>query len=243
MQLQLQNKIVIITGGSAGIGAAMVRAFGLEGARVHFCGRSAENIERTLQQVQPFSAQLTGTQLDVADQAAVANWLGQIGQFDILIPNVSALSADWEQVLRLDVTASIALCEAAIPYLRASACPAITYISSKAASLAAPHSAAYGAAKAAMAHYFKSLASRLAPQVRVNVLSPGDTFCEAGFWDKVRQKDEAAYQRTIARNPLGRLATPEEIANVAVFLSSPVASFVSGANWYVDGNSCQHVQF
>jgi NAD(P)-dependent dehydrogenase (short-subunit alcohol dehydrogenase family) len=89
----------------------------------------------------------------------------------------------------------------------------------------------------------KSLSWRLAPAVRVNVVSPGDTWVEGGFWTRVRDEDPDAYARALARNPLGRLATPEEIARVVAFVSSPAASFVTGANWVVDGGSGAHVQF
>ncbi|MFY8042111.1 MAG: SDR family oxidoreductase, partial [Rhodoferax sp.] len=84
--------------------------------------------------------------------------------------------------------------------------------------------------------------ARLLPAVRVNTVSPGDTLAENGLWDKVRIQDPDAYAKVVARNPLGRLATPEEIARVVVFLSSPAASFVAGANWYADGGSISHVQ-
>jgi NAD(P)-dependent dehydrogenase (short-subunit alcohol dehydrogenase family) len=109
--------------------------------------------------------------------------------------------------------------------------------------MAAPRSASYGAAKAAMAHYMKSLSARLLPAIRVNTVSPGDTLVDGGFWDRIRQQDTAAFERAVARNPLGRLATPQEIARVVVFLSSPAASFVAGSNWYVDGGSTQHVPY
>ncbi|UTH73494.1 SDR family oxidoreductase [Chromobacterium sp. IIBBL 290-4] len=188
------------------------------------------------------SAKVVGERLDVTDAQASADWLNRVGDFDFFIPNVSALSGAWEQSLAVDIRATVAVTELAIPHLQRSPCAAITYIGSKAGSLAAPNSAAYGASKAAMAHYMKSLAAQYAPRVRVNVVSPGDTLAEGGLWDKVREEDPDTYAKVLARNPLGRLAAPEEIARVVVFLSSPVASFVTGANWYVDGGSIAHVQ-
>ncbi len=93
-----------------------------------------------------------------------------------------------------------------------------------------------------MAHYMKSLSTRLLPKVRVNVVSPGDTLFPGGYWDRVRREDPPAFERALLRNRMRRLATPEEVAQVVAFISSPRASFVSGANWYVDGGSVAHVQ-
>lgn len=82
----------------------------------------------------------------------------------------------------------------------------------------------------------------IARGVRVNVVSPGDTFVEGGFWDRIRSAAPEAYAGAVAGNPLGRLASAEEIARVVAFISSPAASFVAGANWYVDGGATAHVQ-
>lgn len=78
--------------------------------------------------------------------------------------------------------------------------------------------------------------------MRVNVVSSGDTFAEGGFWDRIRSAAPEAYAGAVAGNPMGRLAKPDEIARVVAFISSPAASFVAGANWYVDGGATAHVQ-
>jgi NAD(P)-dependent dehydrogenase (short-subunit alcohol dehydrogenase family) len=185
---------------------------------------------------------VTARALDVTDSTAFASWLRSLDAFDIFIPNVSALSGNWQHAVETDIQATVNTTEAAIPFLARSPHAAITYIGSKASSLAAPQSAAYGAAKAAMAHYMKSLASRLLPAVRVNTVSPGDTLAERGLWEKVRLREPDAFAKVVERNPMGRLARPDEIARVVAFISSPAASFVAGANWYVDGGSINHVQ-
>lgn len=94
-----------------------------------------------------------------------------------------------------------------------------------------------------MVHYMKSLATRLLPTIRVNTVSPGDTLFDGGLWDRVSREEPEAFEKVIKRNPMRRLATAEEIARVVAFISSPTASFVAGANWYVDGGSVNHVQF
>lgn len=242
MDLQLAGLKAVVTGGSAGIGAAIVRVLAAEGCHVAFCARNPARIGAMLRSVEGLPGAVTASVLNVADRDRFAEWLATLGGFDIFVPNVSALSGQWEAVLATDIQATVAATEAVVPVLQRSRHAAITYIGSKAGSLAAPSGAAYGAAKAAMAHYMKSLATRLLPAVRVNTVSPGDTLFPGGLWDEVRLNDPAQFGKVLARNPMQRLATPEEVARVVAFVSSPAASFVAGANWYVDGGSVSHVQ-
>ncbi|MCX2864459.1 SDR family oxidoreductase [Paucibacter sp. PLA-PC-4] len=242
MDLQLKGLRAVVTGGSSGIGAAIVRALAGEGCDVVFCARDAGRIEVALRALRGLPGRVSARALDVTDTPALRDWLGSLGGFDIFVPNVSALSGDWEQAIRSDIRGTVEATEAAVPWLQGSPHGAITYIGSKAGSLAAPNSVAYGAAKAALAHYMKSLSARLLPLVRVNTVSPGDTLVSDGFWDRVRREEPDQFAKVVQRNPLQRLATPEEIARVVAFVSSPAASFVAGANWYVDGGSTAHVQ-
>lgn len=242
MDLQLKGLSAVVTGGSAGIGAAVVRLLAAEGCHVAFCARREAGVQAMVASAAGLPGRVAGTALDVNDRAAVAAWIGGLGGFDILVANVSALSPDWAPAIATDIEASVHLIDCALPGLQQSAHAAITYVSSKAASIAVPRAVGYGAAKAAMAHYMKSLSLRLLPQVRVNVVSPGDTFIEGGYWDKVRTEDPASFARILAGNPMGRYATADEVARVVAFVSSPAASFVAGANWHVDGGSTQQVQ-
>ncbi|TDP72658.1 SDR family NAD(P)-dependent oxidoreductase [Roseateles toxinivorans] len=242
MDLQLKGLRAIVTGGSAGIGAAVVRALAAEGCDVAFCARTPARIDAALSALQGLPGRVQAEAVDVTDTAQFQAWLARLGEFDIFVANVSALSGDWTAALATDIRATVDATEAALPYLQRSPRAALTYIGSKAGSLAAPNSAAYGAAKAAMAHYMKSLSARLLPGVRVNTVSPGDTLFDGGLWDRVRRDEPEAFQKVLQRNPMQRLATAEEIARVVAFVSSPAASFVAGANWYVDGGSVQHVQ-
>ena len=242
MNLNLQGLKVVVTGGSAGIGAAIVRTFAAEGCHVFFCARRAQGVREMVAAANGSAGKVQGIVLDVVDTPAFQTWLNDIGQIDIFVPAVSALSLDWDATLAIDIKATVALTESAIPHLSGSNHAAITYIGSKASSLAAPGSSPYGAAKAAMAHYMKSMSARLLPTIRVNTVSPGDTLSDGGLWDKVQREEPERYLAVVQRNPMRRLATPDEIARVVAFISSPAASFVSGANWYVDGGSTSHVQ-
>ena len=243
MDLQLTGLHAVVTGGSTGIGAAIVHALAAEGCRVSFCARRQVQIDKALGLVAHLPGTVQAHAISVTDNANFTKWLETLGSFDIFVPNVSALSVNWKDSLLTDIQATVDATEAAVPFLLKSPHGAITYIGSKAGSLAAPKSAAYGAAKAAMAHYMKSLALRLLPTVRVNVVSPGDTLFADGLWDRVRLNEPDVFETVVQRNPMNRLATPEEIARVVAFVSSPAAGFVAGANWYVDGGSTSHVQF
>lgn len=242
MDLKLQGKKVVVTGGSKGIGEAIVHTLIQEGAEVFFCARQSENVNQILNTYREISHQIHGTALDVTNKEAFAAWLQEIGHFDVFIPNVSALSGSWDDSLEIDLKSTIHCIEAVIPWLSQSQAPAITYIGSKASSFATPGFESYGAVKAAMTHYMKSLATGLvSKKIRVNVVSPGDTFVENGFWDNIRQHHPEVYDATIAANPMGRLCTPQEVASAVAFISSPQASFINGTNLIVDGCATNHI--
>jgi 3-oxoacyl-[acyl-carrier protein] reductase len=246
MDLGLRGKSAVVTGGSAGIGAAIVQTLAKEGCNVRFCARSGEKIRAQAAAIaarkNAEDGEVVGAIVDVCDKRAIVAWFDTIGEIDILVSTVSALSGDWEAAITTDLRGTVNVIEAALPRLTPGS--SITYIGSKASSFGTPSFEAYGSIKAAIAHYVKSTAAKLVPNgVRVNVVSPGDTFVEGGFWDGIRRNAPRVYEAALAENPMGRFARPEEIARAVAFIASPAASFVSGANWYVDGGSTRHVQF
>lgn len=243
MDLNLSGLTAVVTGGTGGIGGAIVRTFAQEGCNVAFCSRSQRNVDAMLQLLAPFPIKAIGRAIDVADAVAVENWLDEIGALDIFVPNVSAISPDWEASIALDILATVRCTQAAIPYLRKSAHGAITYIGSLICGRATPEVPGYSAAKAAMTHYMKSLSRQLAGDgIRVNTVSPGITFVEGGWWDQVKSQAPPMYEAQLQQHPMGRFASADEVARVVAFISSPAASYVSGANWFVDGGETQHVQ-
>lgn len=218
-----------------------------KGATVHFCGRGIQKIDALVTRLQstlPTAAgEVRGEVVDVTNREDLSRWFAKMDQVDIVISTVSALSPDWQASWEADVTGTLNVLSVCEEKLRSSPNAAFTYVGSKASGFATPGFESYGASKAAMAHTVKSAAVRLAPEkIRMNVVSPGDTFEEGGFWDNIRTNAPDVYESTLASNPLGRLATPQEIAQTVAFISSPMASFVSGANWYVDGAATTHVQ-
>ena len=232
MNLNLQGLKVVVTGGSAGIGAAIVRTFAAEGCHVFFCARRAQGVREMVAAANGSAGKVQGIVLDVVDTPAFQTWLNDIGQIDIFVPAVSALSRDWDATLAIDINATVALTEAAIAQLSRSKHAAITYIGSKASSLAAPGSAPYGAAKAAMAHYMKSLSARLLPSIRVNTVSAGvvDTDALSHFPNRDQVLSEFA-----ARTPAGPSLLPTNVADAVYLLCLPEAAWVNGHTLVVDG--------
>ena len=139
--------------------------------------------------------------------------------------------------------------EAALPFLEASPDAAIVAISTNA--VAESMYAVFGrplgpytAMKAALVTYVSDLARTLAPQgIRVNTVSPGPVYFPGGGWQRGEQEGSAVFSRMLARCPMGRFARPEEVAKAVVFLASPAASYITGANLVVDGGSSYRVPF
>ena len=103
---------------------------------------------------------------------------------------------------------------------------------------------AYGAVKAALIHYAKGVAKENAPaHIRANVVSPGTVFFEGGVWGNVKAGAPAFFETMIKRNPMGRMASPQEIAAATVFLASPLSAFTTGSNLVVDGGISARVNF
>jgi len=242
MDLKLEGLNAVVTGGTLGIGAAVVATLVENGCNVRFCSRSGAHVEEMQAALRGKPGRAVGAVVDVTDAKQLSAWVGSMDAVDILVPNVSALSADWSASIDTDLYGTIHTVEAILPLLEKSKHAAITYIGSKASSFATPGFEAYGAVKSALTHYMKSLgAAQISKGVRVNVVSPGDTYVEGGFWWKMQRDMPQVYEATLKGNPLGRLCTPEEVARVVVFLSSPAASFVAGANLLVDGGATSHI--
>ncbi len=246
MDLKLKGANVLITGGSRGIGKSTALAFASEGANVSICARNKNEIDKTLSELIKFGNKYSGHVADIKNKSEVERWVKiaalELGGIDIVILNASALSASWNDCVAVDLLGTIHTVETVLPYLRKSSCASITYISSKAASVGVPGAKSYASVKAALVNYMKSLSLEITREgIRVNTISPGDTYFKGGFWDNMKNADPQGYRNAVMGNGLGRLATPEEIADCVVFIASPRSSYISGANLLVDGASMQHV--
>jgi len=253
MDLQLKDRHFLITGGTRGSGRAIAETFADEGAHVSLCARNGEAVRETVAALQTKGVRAFGQALDVADEAAltafVRNAADHMGGLDGLVANTSAMTSgttkdDFDISYSIDLMHTRAAAEAAIPFLEKSDAGSIIAISSISGIEDYGYDGvSYGTMKAALFFYIKSLSRHVAPKgIRANVVSPGTTLFPGGYWDKVRQEDPESFAESLDFNPMGRMATAEDIANVAVFLSSPMAGFVSGANVVVDGSATMRVQ-
>ena len=252
MDLGLKGLRALVTGGTRGIGRAIVETLAAEGASVAFCARTPGDAATA-----PVQAEHGGTVLgyvaDVGDPTALREWVTTaaeaLGGVDIVVANVSALAIpdsaeNWQRSFEVDMMGTVGLVQAAMPYLERSAYGSIVTISSVSGREIDFAAGPYGTFKAAIIHYTQGLAFQLAPKgIRANSLSPGNTYFPGGVWENIEQNNPSLFATALGLNPTGRMASPEEIARGVAFLASPAASFVTGANFLVDGALTRGVQF
>jgi 3-oxoacyl-[acyl-carrier protein] reductase len=256
VDLGLKGKKAVITGGTRGIGLAIAQSLAAEGADIALCARDAARVTATLDDLRARGVHAVGRAVDIGDGAALQEWIAaagdELGGIDVLIANPSAFRIgnsedDWRVSYQVDFMGTVHAVDAAMPHLERAAAAhgdAAIVILSSAAVAETDFEYAYGATKAALAHYAKGVARRQAPKhVRVNSVAPGTVYFRDGFWHQAEQHLPQQYQTYLQRNPMGRMAAPQEIANAAVFLASPAASFVTGANLVVDGAFTARVHY
>ena len=233
---------VAVMGGSRGIGRSIALGFAAGGAQVAICARGAEALERTKAEL---GAGAYAASVDLADAAAITRFIPAaaeaLGGLDVLINNASGFgSADdeegWAASVSVDLMAIVRASQAALPFLKARPGGSIVNISSISAFRATKRNPPYGAIKAAVMHYTGSQAKMLAAdRIRVNCVAPGSIEFPGGTWEQRRTSDPALYDGTLAQVAFGRMGTPEEVAEVVLFLASSKASWVTGQTIVVDG--------
>ncbi len=222
----MEPKVFLITGGAAGIGAAIARRLARDGARVVIADKQTARIDGA-----------RGVVCDVADEAQVESLVAGIaeaeGRLDGLVCNAGFMIrkpiaeltlGEWSSVIGTNLTSIFLLAKAAAPMLLA-AKGAIVTIASTRAHMSEPHTESYAASKGGILALTHALAISLGPDVRANVISPGWIDTQGG---ELSAEDHA-------QHPAGRVGQVDDIAGMAAFLLGPEAGFITGAEFVVDG--------
>jgi 3-oxoacyl-[acyl-carrier protein] reductase len=244
MNLELQGKCAIVVGASKGIGRAIALRLAEAGANVGICARGATALESTASDIRRMGVDVYSHVCDVASAEALDGFLdgakNALKGIDILINNASAFGfsddeAGWRASVDVDLMAAVRASRKVVPWMTASGGGVIIHVSSV-SGLEAGSPPAYAAVKAALISHSKTLAVALAPKrIRVNAVAPGSIEFPDGKWDTVKREARPFYDSVLSTIPWGRMGTPEEVADVVVFLASARAAWITGACLAVDG--------
>ena len=254
MDLKIKGKKAIVTGSTRGIGRAIADLLATEGADVAICARNQDQVDGAVKALAAKGVKSWGRAFDVGETAALIGFVNDasaaLGGLDIYVSNVSAFGrgpdeASWRRSLEVDILGTVMGVQTALPHLEKSGGGAIIAIGSVGGVEPAPgHPRPYPSVKAALLPFIKALAVQYAPKnIRANVVSPGTIYIEDGALGRLKRESPEMFKAALARNPLGRMGRPEEVANAVVFLASSAASFITGSNLMVDGGGSHRVQF
>lgn len=249
MDLGLDGKAAIVTGGSRGIGRATALGLAAEGCGVAICGRGSENIDRALVDLRQVSNRAWGQVADVTSSEDVNSFVDgavrELGGIDALVCNVGGFSGgetldatdeDWMATLDMNLMHAVRTIRATVPHMKSRDHASIVIVSSISGWKPGPR-AQYGAAKAAEIFLASSLAWDLAAdRIRVNTICPGSIYFPTSGWADYERDDPEGYARFLKNElPEGRLGTDVEVAEVITFLCSERSRWINGAMVPVDG--------
>jgi NAD(P)-dependent dehydrogenase (short-subunit alcohol dehydrogenase family) len=257
MDLQLRDKVAVITGGSVGIGLAVARGLAAEGVHLALCARDEDRLRAVADDIrQTFGVRVTAVAADVASPAGIDRVVGAVteefGGADILINNAGTGSEEtileapderWQTYWDLHVMAAVRLARAIAPGMKARGGGVILHNASICATQPLGYEPIYNVTKAALVMFSKCLANELiGDNIRVNAVNPG--LVMTPDWQKTAKLLTAGtdtswedYLQKVADDnaPIGRFAEPAEIADFFVFLCSPRAGYAVGSTYYIDG--------
>ncbi len=244
MSFDFTGKRAIVCGGSRGIGRSIALGFAEAGAHVSICARGADTLETTRGELARFGHTAHAGTCDLGDATAIRHYIGNatgaLGGIDVLVNNASGFGnsddeAGWNASMAIDMMAIVHASQTALPHLKQSK-GSIINTSSISALRPAARQPPYGAIKAAVIHYTSTQAALYARDgIRVNGVAPGSIEFPGGVWDRRKKDNPDLYNRVFRTIPFGRMGLPEEVANVVLFLASPLAAWVTGQTITVDG--------
>jgi len=244
MDKRFENKAALVTGGSRGIGKAIVRRLAEEGAQVFFTGRNEEAIRNTKEEFLDEGLKVDGIAADVGNSksasVSVSHCIDTFGKIDILVNNagitkdalaIRMKDSDWDDVLNINLKGAFLFCRAVAKPMMKARYGRIINISSVVGLMGNPGQVNYVSAKAGMIGMSKSLAKELAPRgITVNAVAPG--FIET---DMTSGMKEDMLEKVVSSIPLGRIGKADDIAAMTAFLASDEASYITGKVFAVDG--------
>lgn len=258
MDLHLTNKVALVTGASRGLGFATALGLAKEGCKVAINARNPQQLADAVKEIEAQAGQVVlGIAADVAEVGApdriIAEVIQKFGALDILVTNAggpppgnfeSVSEEDWYKSIELSLMSQIRLIKSALPYLKQSQAASVLTVTSVSVKQPIPNLILSNSVRTATAGLTKSLALEYGQaNIRFNSILPGWTETERvtqllGARSKASGLSiEEEKQKMVKEFPMGRLAQPEEFANVAVFLSSPAASYINGSLIAVDGGT------
>lgn len=243
--MSLSNKVVIVTGASSGIGAAIAQVLAREGATLALVGRNVANLEATKKSLKGTQAEIVVADVTKDADAIVQQTLAKFGRIDVLVNNAGILGKgglidldieEFDAVLNTNLRGVILLTKAVLPHLLKTK-GAVVNVSNCAGIRPFAGALSYGVSKAALDQFTKIVALEMAPQgVRVNSVNPG--FVVTNIHRNIGIVDEeynGMLQRAINSHPMGRVGDVTEVAEAVAFLASSKASFTTGALFPIDG--------
>jgi 3-oxoacyl-[acyl-carrier protein] reductase len=250
MNLELKDKVVLVTGASRGIGLGIALGFAREGARIAITGRDRHSLADAVKKIEDIGGVVHSYAGDMRDETEICRCVEEVvdkwGGLDILIANLGAGKgqrgwdvdeSEWNELLDLNLLSGVKATKVSIPHLMKSKSGAIVFISSIAGLEHFGAPPAYEAGKAGVIAYSKYLARTLAKEkLRVNVVAPGNILFPGSTWDEKLKAGKEAVQAMIqVEVPMNRFGSPEDVANAVLFLASEKAGFVTGSCLVVDG--------